>query len=221
MENITVLELRNPTSWRQYKSAEDWLKDFRTESGKVGNLGNMSTLCVPKGVQLEAFVNGIVEYLTDMPQAPENYERLLNSGYDLSHPGTTSQTHEEEHKLHNKRACKKGPLTSGYDSSKPGTSGFQTREAGHKLHKKHAHTEGLGSASMPITIDGDMFTVKEEPKETKEQKKLNKDQKETRSIHDLLANPYGNVKHSSSPSFHFQTSSKEPLDQKERQDRKR
>ena len=42
-EHINMLELKNPTSWRQYKSPEEWLEDFRTESGKVGNLGNMST----------------------------------------------------------------------------------------------------------------------------------------------------------------------------------
>ena len=83
----------------------------------------MSMLCVPKSVQLEAFVNGVIKLLTDMPQTPANYKRLLNSGYDLSRPGTTTpQTQEEEHKLHNKRACKEEPHTSGYDSSKPGTS---------------------------------------------------------------------------------------------------
>ena len=70
---------------------------------------------------------------------------------------------------------------------------MQNKEAGHKLHTKHAHTEGLGSASMPITIDGDIFRIKEEPKEAAEQKKLTRDQKETKSIHNLLANPYSNV----------------------------
>ena len=220
-EHINVLELRNPMSWRQYKTPEDWLEDFRTESGKVGNIGNMSTLCVPKGLQLDAFVNGVVNYLTDTPQMPENYDRLLNSGYDLSRPGTKSQTLEEEHKLHNKRVCKEAVPNSGYDCSKPGPSGKQSKEAGHKLHTKRAHTEGPGSASMPITIDGDIFGTKKEPREASEQEELTRNEMEAMSIHELLANPYSNVRRGSNSESHSRTPSRHSLDKKERRDKRR
>ena len=109
MEHLTVLELKNTTAWRQYKVAQTWLEDFRTKSGEVGNLENMHTLCVPKAGQLDAFVEGLVKFLTDMPPQPANYKRLLNCGYDLSRPGTTTpQKQEEEHKLHKKRVRTEG-----------------------------------------------------------------------------------------------------------------
>ena len=74
MEHLTVLELRNTMAWRQYKFAQNWLEDFRAESGKVGNLENMHTLCVPKAGQLDAFVDGVVKFLTDMPPQTANYK---------------------------------------------------------------------------------------------------------------------------------------------------
>ena len=98
---------------------------------------------------------------------------------------------------------------------------MQNKEAGHKLHTKHAHTEGLGSASMPITIDGDIFRIKEEPKEAAEKEKLTRDKKETKSIHNLLANPYSNVRRSSRSSSRSRTPSRHSSDKKERHDKRR
>ena len=98
-----MLKHKNTTAWRQYKVTQTWLEDFRTESGKAGNLEKMHMLCVPKARQLDACVEGVVKFLTNMPLQPPNYKGLLNSGYDLSCPGTTTpQRQEEEHKLHKK-----------------------------------------------------------------------------------------------------------------------
>ena len=54
--HITVLNLKNPTSWRGYRKPLHWMEDFRTEGNKMGNLNNMHQLCVPKGKQLDHFV---------------------------------------------------------------------------------------------------------------------------------------------------------------------
>ena len=181
----------------------------------------MSTLCIPKGIQLDAFVNGVVNFLTDMPQTPENYNRLLNSGYDLSRPGTKSQTLEEEHKLHSKHACKEETLNSGYDCSKPGPSGHQGKETGHKLHTKRAHIEGPGSASMPITIDGDMLSTKSEPKEAPDQEEIARSEMEAMSIHELLANPYSKSRRGPKTEPRSKTPSGHSSERKERRNTRR
>ena len=76
-EHITVLNLRNPTSWREYKDSLEWLEDFRTEDGRIGNLNNMHLLCVPKGRQLKNFLEKMVEFLSHPPAEPFCYRHLL------------------------------------------------------------------------------------------------------------------------------------------------
>ena len=69
-KHITLLNLRNPTSWREYKDLNLWLEDFRTEGNKTGCLDNITKLCVPKGKQLDHFMDKTVNFLKDTPLEP-------------------------------------------------------------------------------------------------------------------------------------------------------
>ena len=74
---------------------------------------------------------------------------------------------------------------------------------------------------MPITIDGDIFRTKKEPREASEQEELTRNEMEAMSIHELLANPYSNVRRGSNSESRSRTPSRHSLDKKERRDKRR
>ena len=81
--HITLLNVRNPVSWRQNGEPKLWLEDFRTEGNKPGCLGNITELCLPKGKQLEHFVEKTAKFIRNPPSEPLCYRRLLVRGYGL------------------------------------------------------------------------------------------------------------------------------------------
>ena len=81
--HIMVLNLENAMSWRGYKNPLLWLEDFRTEGNKMGTLDNMHQLCVPKGKQLDHYVEETVRFLRNPPVEPFCYRCMMQSGYDL------------------------------------------------------------------------------------------------------------------------------------------
>ena len=85
-KHITVLNLKKPQPMA---------------GGFQDCLDNMHKLCVPKGKQLDHFVDKTVDFLRDPPAEPFCYRHMLKDGYKLQkvHLGTV----EPEEKPENKR----------------------------------------------------------------------------------------------------------------------
>ena len=74
------------------------MEDFRTEGSKILNLNNMHLLCIPKGKQLEYFVEKTVEFLRSIPKEPLCYRRLLKDGYGLQKVSPGAEMPKEQRK---------------------------------------------------------------------------------------------------------------------------
>ena len=58
---------------RSYIEPNLWLEDFRTKGNKPGCLNNITELCVPKGKQMDYFVEKTVNFIKDPPVDPICY----------------------------------------------------------------------------------------------------------------------------------------------------